>query len=212
LTAIQANLELLLRTPALSNDEKLEMIEHANRESHRLSRVVADLLALARADAGIEIRREPVELERILMDAFAAARSRDDAQRISVDRLEPAIVHGDSERLQQMLLILLDNALKYTPSEGSVSVELVRESGTALVMVRDTGVGIDPEDLPHVFERFYRADPARSRDPGGTGLGLPIAHWIAGQHGGSIELESNPGSGTTAIVRLPLAERFSPDT
>jgi signal transduction histidine kinase len=102
-----------------------------------------------------------------------------------------------------LLLILLDNALKYTPAGGRVTLGL-RRCGTAVeILVQDTGVGIGAEDLPHVFERFYRADPARSRDAGGSGLGLPIAHSIAEQHGGTINLISQAGQGTTALVRLP---------
>ena len=115
------------------------------------------------------------------------------------------LVEGDPDRLTQFFLILLDNAVKYTPAAGRISIALRRHRGWAEVTVNDTGIGIPVEDLPRVFERFYRADPARSRDPGGTGLGLGIARWIAVQHGGSIDLASAPGSGTSARVRLPLA-------
>jgi K+-sensing histidine kinase KdpD len=101
-------------------------------------------------------------------------------------------------------LILLDNALKYTPTNGKITLGLERLESSVKIIVRDTGVGIAPEDLPHVFERFYRADPGRSRDPGGTGLGLSIAQWIVKQHGGEITLDSQPGKGTLATVRLPL--------
>ena len=98
---------------------------------------------------------------------------------------------------------LLDNSLKYTPLGGRITVELQRTQTEAVLTVRDTGVGIPAEDLPHVFERFYRADRARTHDPGGTGLGLSIAQWVIDQHGGSITLESEPHQGTTAVVRLP---------
>jgi signal transduction histidine kinase len=100
-------------------------------------------------------------------------------------------------------VILLDNAVKYTPAGGRVGLRLAHDGATAILAVSDTGVGIPPEHLPHVFERFYRGDPGRSRDPGGTGLGLSIARWIVEQHTGSIELTSRPGEGTTAVVRLP---------
>ena len=108
--------------------------------------------------------------------------------------------------MKQLLVILLDNALKYTPAGGTVAVALRRasdEADMAEVLVRDSGVGISATDLPHVFERFYRADPGRGRDPGGTGLGLPIAHWIVQQHGGRIDIASSRGRGTTVTVRLP---------
>ncbi|HEU5102260.1 MAG TPA: ATP-binding protein, partial [Roseiflexaceae bacterium] len=119
------------------------------------------------------------------------------------DTLEPVQVIGDADRLKQLLLILLDNALKYTPSGGRVTMGLRQCVGGSEITVQDTGVGIAAEDLPRVFERFYRADPARSRDAGGTGLGLPIARWIVEQHRGAIHIDSTPGQGTTVTVSLP---------
>jgi signal transduction histidine kinase len=101
-------------------------------------------------------------------------------------------------------LILLDNASKYTSAAGDIRLRLQQDGSRAELRIRDNGVGIPPGDLPHVFERFYRADPARTRDPGGTGLGLPIARWIVEQHGGEIRLESEHGRGTEVIVRLPV--------
>jgi signal transduction histidine kinase len=121
-----------------------------------------------------------------------------------LEPFEPVLLEGDEDRLKQLVLILLDNALKYTPAEGAISLALRRQGSDAEIVVRDSGIGIAAEDLPHVFERFYRADPARGRDPGGTGLGLPIARWIVDQHGGEISLESQPGTGATVTVRLPL--------
>jgi two-component system, OmpR family, sensor kinase len=114
-----------------------------------------------------------------------------------------SIYQGDGDRLKQLILILLDNAIRYTPANGHIVLALRRDAAMALVSVRDSGVGIPPEDLPHVFERFYRADPARARDPGGTGLGLAIAKWIVEQHGGEIEVSSEPGHGAEVSVRLP---------
>lgn len=126
---------------------------------------------------------------------------------VAITAFEPVLVLGNEDRLKQLLLILLlDNASKYTPLDGRVTVELRRNGAAAEVTVQDTGQGIPAHVLPHVFERFYRADPARTRDPGGTGLGLPIAHWIVEQHGGSIALASQPGYGTTVTVTLPAAE------
>ncbi len=204
LTAIQANLELVRRHPEMSDAERDEAIAEASREAARLARLVADLLALARADAGLPLRRWRVELDRVLLEAFAEARPLARGQRLEVGRLEPLQVTGDPDRLKQLVLILLDNAIKYTPDGGQVTLELRRNGTSAEIVVRDTGIGIAPEDLPHVFDRFYRADPARRRDPGGTGLGLPIARWVAEQHGGQITLTSRPGRGTTVYVRLPL--------
>ena len=205
LTAIQANLELLDRADALTPDDRREAIGEARTEAARLARLVSDLLALARADAGVQLRRQPVELDRLLMEAVGQARHLLNGQRLEISRIAPAIVSGDADRLRELLLILLDNAARYTPANGRVTVALGRDRGCAEITVADTGMGIEPADLARVFERFYRADRARSREPGGTGLGLPIARWIAAQHNGTVALESAPREGTTARVRLPLS-------
>ena len=204
LTVIQANLELLRRASGLPAMEQDRALHEAHTEAERLARLVADLLMLARADAGQAIRRDAVELDRLLLDTLGEVRHLTSGQQLEVTAIEPLTVGGDPDRLKQLLLILLDNAVRYTPASGRISVSLARDDSTAVVTVHDTGIGVPTEALPHVFERFYRADPARSRDPGGTGLGLSIARWIATQHGGTVELASTPGRGTTATIRLPL--------
>ncbi len=204
LTAIQGNLELLRRHRAMPEAEREEALTEVERESTRLSRLVADLLVLARADAGVSLKCCPVDLDAVVLEAYREARHLSQGQTLTLDPFEPAGVEGDEDRLKQLLLILLDNAFKYTPATGRVTLGLHRRETDVEIVVRDTGVGIAPEDLPLVFERFYRADPARSRDPGGTGLGLPIAQWIVEQHDGTITLESELGQGTTATVLLPL--------
>ncbi len=204
LTAIQGNLELLRRQSTMSEVEREEALTEVERESTRLTRLVADLLVLTRADTGISLKRCPVDLDAIVLGAFRESRHLAQGQTFTLDPFEPVRVEGNEDRLKQLILILLDNALKYTPTNGHVTLGLHRRETDVEIVVRDTGVGITPEDLPLVFERFYRADPARSRDPGGTGLGLPIARWIVEQHEGEIKLESQPGQGTTAIVLLPL--------
>jgi signal transduction histidine kinase len=203
LTAIQGNLELLERHPEMSVTERHEALGEANREAKRLTQLVADLLALARADAGVPIRHENVELDRVVLDVFGEARHLVHGQQLSLDAIEPVQVVGDPDRLKQLALILVDNAIKYTPESGSVSVSLRRNDHAAMLEVHDTGIGISQEDLPRVFERFYRADPARRRDVGGTGLGLSIARWIADQHGADLRLSSEPGRGTRVLVRFP---------
>ncbi|MEN9936419.1 MAG: hypothetical protein RLZZ387_2998 [Chloroflexota bacterium] len=203
LTAIQGNLEILERQPEMLAAERVEVLGEVKREATRLARLVADLLALARADAGTGIRHAMVDLDAVVLETFQAARPLAHGQTLILDPFEPAQVLGDEDRLRQLVLILLDNAIKYTPPEGRVTLGLSIHEGRVEVVVCDTGVGIPPDDLPHVFERFYRADPARGRDPGGTGLGLPIAHWIVEQHGGTIHLQSAPGAGTSVTVRLP---------
>ena len=204
LTAIQGNLDLLNRHPDMPEAERAESLTEVTREATRLARLVADLLALARADAGIVLNRCPLDLDAVILDAYRTARSLAHGQQFVLDPFEPAAVEGNEDRLKQLLVILLDNALKYTPAGGRVALGLRRQDRDVEIIVRDTGVGIPAQDLPHVFERFYRADPARSRDPGGTGLGLSIAQWIVEQHEGTITLESEPGRGTTVIVRMPM--------
>jgi two-component system OmpR family sensor kinase len=204
LTAIQANLELLENQPNLSGADRDEAVAEASREAHRLGSLVRDLLTLARADAGVPLRREPVELDRVVLDVLREAHSLAHGQILELTDLAPSVVVGDPDRLKQLVLALVDNALKYTPPGGRIGLGLRRNGTTVSVTVADTGVGIAASDLPRVFERFYRADLARSRDPGGTGLGLPIARWIARQHGGDVVLASTPGQGTKAVVSLPL--------
>jgi signal transduction histidine kinase len=205
LTAIQANLELLERMPDMPPADRQEAVAEASREAHRLTRLVADLLTLARADAGSGLRCQRVELDQVVLAVLQQARHLVHGQQVGVGLLEPLWVQGDPDRLQQLLLILVDNAIKYTPAGGQITLSLCRQEGRAVLTVQDSGVGIPALDQPHVFERFYRADPARARDPGGSGLGLAIARWIVDQHGGEITLTSAPGQGTTVTVALPAA-------
>ncbi len=205
LTAIQGNLELLERHPEMDEADRREALGDARREARRLTQLVADLLALARADAGVPIRRERVELDRIVLGVVGEVRQLAHGQHVNVDGIEPVEVVGDPDRLKELTLILLDNAIKYTPPAGAIAVSLHREDHAAFLEVHDTGIGINEQDLPHVFERFYRADPARRRDTGGTGLGLSIARWIGDQHGAQIRLTSAPGEGTRALVRFAVA-------
>lgn len=204
LTVIQANLDLL-RTAPMPQSEREVALGEASSEADRMSRLVADLLALARADAGVPIRHDAVELDRLVLEVLGEARHLARGQRLQVIRIEPTLIRGDQDRLRQLFLNIVENALKYTSAAGHVTVSISREGANAMVVVRDDGVGIAAADLPHVFDRFYRADPARSRDPGGSGLGLSIAQWVASEHGGSLELESRLGEGTSATVRLPIA-------
>jgi len=209
LTAIQGNLELLNRHKSMPEAERDEALAEMTREAERLTRLVADLLALARADAGVPLKHHLIDLDRVVLDAFRSARQLARGQTLVLDPFEPIQVNGDEDRLTQLLLILLDNALKYTPVGGQVTLGLRHDDTGVELQVRDTGVGIAPEDVEHVFERFYRADPGRSRDPGGTGLGLSIAQWIVEQHGGTIMLESQPEHGTLVRVHLPLPTKSS---
>jgi signal transduction histidine kinase len=167
------------------------------------------LLLLARSDA-VEapalVAAEPVRLDLVAQELVRTARGLATGQYLEVFAPTPVTVLGDADRLRQLLLALLDNALRHTPSGGQIVVEVaVDPTGIAIIEVADTGEGIAESDLPHVFERFYRADGARDRQTGGTGLGLAIARAIAEAHGGSIGVVSRPGDGANFTVRLPLA-------
>ncbi|MDE3151215.1 MAG: HAMP domain-containing protein [Gemmatimonadota bacterium] len=212
LTAIQGNLELLRRADRMPSEDRAAAVEEAYAEATRMARLVADLLALARADAGIPLERRSVELDRVLLEVVGEAKHLARGHAIEVTHIEPAEILGDPDRVRQLLLILVDNAVRYTAPTGRVAVRLHADDGMARVEVEDTGVGIAPEALSHIFERFYRGDRARVRDPGGTGLGLPIARWVAEQHGGTLDIASELGRGTTATIRLPLRVAGHPST
>ncbi len=175
-------------------------------EAERLGRLVDDLLRLARAEAGERAaRRERVFLDDLADDAVegAVVLGAGRGVHVSLGRFEEAAVNGDPELLRQVLMILLDNAIKYTPSGGAVRLDVFLEESRPTIVVEDTGPGIPPEHLPHVFERFFRGD--RNRAGSGAGLGLAIARWILEQHGARIDLESAPGQGTRLHVRFPVA-------
>ena len=203
LTAIQTDLQLLQSHPEMTEELRHQIVASAASEIRRLSRLTNDLLALARADAGLGFDLEPVELDRALLDSLNEVRGLAGDRDLRIAELTPTVVNGNRDRLIQLLIILLDNAIKYSADDGTISVELHETQTGPQLVVEDDGVGIPTEDLPHVFDRLYRADPARSRDPGGTGLGLSIARWIADQHGASIDIESDPGVGTTVRVSFP---------
>jgi two-component system, OmpR family, sensor kinase len=192
------------RVRDMPEDERQETVQCIRREAERLSRLVNDLLILARADAGQELELRSVELDPLVLDAHQQARILASGVAVRMEHLEPVVVQGDQDSLKQLLLILMDNALRYTHQGGTVSLGLRSEPPWAVVEVKDTGIGIRQEDLPHIFERFWRADAARSRDGGGTGLGLAIAKWIVDRQGGEVLVTSTPGAGSCFTVRLPL--------
>jgi heavy metal sensor kinase len=175
-------------------------------EAKRLSRVVDDMMALARADAGQrQLQIEEFYLNDLIEECCRAATVLTVREGVLLTMKPTGDIsfRGDEDLLRRMLLNLLDNAIKYTPSGGSVSVELARGSVDVKIIVSDTGIGIPADQAAHVFERFYRVDQARSRADGGTGLGLAIAKWVAEAHKGSIRLESSSGHGSTFTVSLP---------
>ena len=206
LTLIRTNAEALLRRAR--NTAAADYAHSILEEVDQLNTIVSDLGTLALADARqLPVEREPVELERLVHDVIANATPLAAERGITLrEQTETsALVMADPHRLRQLLLILLDNALTYTPQGGEVTIALGRDEDRAQLTVKDTGEGIPPRSLPHIFDRFYRADKARSRERGGTGLGLAIARWIVDAHKGEIGVSSLLGKGTSVTVSLPLA-------
>src|SRR6266571_3442278 len=230
ITSIRCNLDLLAKAPDLPAEEAQAALADAQTEANRMGRLVGDLLTLARSDSARQSQqsqdvtiangykkngeeKQLVDLDSLLLEVFRQYHPalengnielRQQGPGLLLQHITPARVHGDADQLKQVLVALLDNALKYTPYEGSISLSLTTDEHYAIVKVIDTGIGISPDDLPHIFERFYRADRARSRNRGGSGLGLAIVQSIVLEYQGRIEAESAPGKGSTFTMRLPL--------
>ena len=210
LTVIKGNVDLMRRM-GYSDDESLEGIEN---EVDRLTRLVGDLLLLAQAESGkLPLDRRLVELDTLVLEAMQQMRVlARDRLNLHLGDIDQVLVCGDRDRLKQVLVNLIGNAIKYTPKEGEVVVGLGKVNNQAQLTVRDTGPGIPEEDLPYIFERFYRGEKSRtrSRDGKGFGLGLSIAYWIVRNHDGRIEVNSKLEQGTTFCVWLPLAPEDCP--
>lgn len=202
LTTLRLNVELLRRDRAAETPERAEVLDDVASELDRISRLVQGLLDLARADAGLHLEKQNVRADEIVRDVYHQVRPTANGVALSVGDLVPTPVSANPDYLKQLLLTLVDNALKYTPSGGQVRLELERDGRWVKFLVVDTGRGIAPEDLPHIFERFYRARTVRSQR--GTGLGLAVAQWIANEHGGHIEVQSQPGAGSVFTTWLPV--------
>jgi heavy metal sensor kinase len=203
LTVIKGNVSLMRHMKQV-DEESLDSIED---EADRLTRLVGDLLLEAQAESGkLPLNFAPVELDTLLLEVFkemhVLARERVQLKLTEIDQI---MINGDRDRLKQVLINLISNAIKYTAQGGFVYLSLGKSSDNARLIVRDNGQGIPAEDLPHIFERFYRAEKSRSRSKvGGFGLGLSIAYWIVNHHGGHIEVDSAEGKGTTFCIYLPL--------
>ena len=206
LTVINGNVDLMQRIGSF-DEESLASIKN---EIDRLTRMVGDLLLLAQAESGkLPLDIHLVELDTLLLEVLnemsVLAREK---LILRLGEIDQVLVCGDQDRLKQVLVNLVGNAINYTPSGGVVTLGLGKVEDQARLTIQDTGPGIPSEDLPHVFERFYRGEKSRtrSRDGKGFGLGLSIAYWIIRNHGGSIEVESTMGEGSTFSVLLPLAK------
>jgi len=205
LAVLAAQTDLALDQARRPEDYRAALRE-IHQQAEQMAQLLSELLMLARVDSGpVEIDHEGLDLTALVADTVATLTPLAEAGGVmlSAPSQFPAPISGDQARLTQLIVNLVDNALKYTPVGGKVEVRVNAVDGRALLQVTDSGVGIAPEHLPHLFERFYRADAARSRDEGGAGLGLSICQWIATAHEGTIAVHSTPGSGTTFTVSLP---------
>lgn len=206
LTVIKGEIGLMRRIGQL-DDESLTSLEG---EVDRLTRMVGDLLLLAQAESGrLPMETRPVELDTVLLEVFNQMRTlAGEKLQLTIADIDQVQVGGDRDRLKQVLVNLVGNAIQYTPSGGRVILALQKANSQARLTISDTGPGIPAQDLPHIFERFYRGERSRKRTTGaqtsGFGLGLSIAYWIIRNHGGSIEVSSREGHGTVFCVWLPL--------
>ena len=208
LSVLRGETEVALGKPR-TVDEYQESLSLIKDEAERLSRIVEDLFLLARQpiEATATSIREPMTLNNAVRDCARAAEvlAKQKGIRLKTqNHIEPIVINGDEELIKRMILNLLDNAVKYTPERGEISVALVRKNGNVEIVVRDTGIGIPQSAQQQVFDRFYRVDKTRSRELGGAGLGLSIVAWIVAAHGGKIGIDSTPGVGSTFTVELPL--------
>jgi len=207
LALIRANAEILKREGEKPVDANIASVDDIISETDRLAALVTQMLTLARAETEQPPQFVPVDLNGLAQDTAREMRLLAGPREISieVDARGETVVSGDPLRLRELITILLDNSLKYSEEGAAVTLRVGPDEGRAVLAVTDTGRGIPAEAIPQVFDRFYRADRARSREMGGSGLGLSIAKWIADVHKGTIGIESAPGRGTTVTVGLPLA-------
>jgi signal transduction histidine kinase len=203
LTVIKGNADLMRRMKSL-DEESLSSID---QEAGRLTRLVGGLLLLAQAESGkLALNMKRVELDLLLTEVFQEMSIlAGNKVHLRLNEIDQAYVNGDRDRLKQVFINLVANAIQYTPQGGDIFLSLEKIGEQARVIVRDTGPGIPAEDLPHIFERFYRAEKSRTRkESAGFGLGLSIANWIVERHGGRIEVNSQERKGTTFAIWLPL--------
>jgi two-component system, OmpR family, sensor kinase len=205
LTTIRGNVGLLLKRDDITQEDRTAAMSDIASESDRMSRMVQDLLTLARADAGYHLEKVPLDLRPILQDVARQAQTLQPTRRIDLLDGQPALVRANADAIKQLLWILIDNAFKHTSDGGHISVTLQPGSQWASLTVSDDGPGIPAQDLERIFERFYQSDVSRTEE--GTGLGLAIARWIAQEHGGRVFARNNPQGGARFTVELPVATK-----
>ena len=214
LTAIKTSVDVMRNHPERIHPKDAKKLVAIASATTQMSSLVQDLLFLARTDAAeykLNIEHTAVSLNQILENLWALLEPSAQVKGVTLhyQALSKITVFGDKVQLSRLFTNLLENAVQYTPSGGKVELELTKQNRHAMVKVRDTGIGIEPEQLPLIFDRFWRADKARSRREGGTGLGLSIVQAIAHKHGGRITVTSNVGEGSCFLVRLPLFKENS---
>ena len=202
LAALRGNIDVLLMDERLDGEARSQM-ERISGEVARLIRLTSNLLYLAHADSGREVERRPVELDVLCLEVYRQTKDLRPEVKFRFGHEDQVTVAGDRDLLKQLILNLVDNSLKYTPTGGEVTLSLYRDNARARIVVQDTGPGIEPDQIPLVFRRFYRADN-RGGQPGGAGIGLAISDWIAKAHGGEISVSSEVGKGSTFTVLLPF--------
>lgn len=208
LSIMRGELESLIQREAGLSEPLRERIGSVLEETERLSHIVESLFAISRLDAG-EGRTEPVTF--YLADMVDTTKDQmllmaeEKNIKVMVEKTHNVRIKGNAARLKQVVVNILDNAIKYTPEDGTISIRIYSTHHKAILEIKDNGIGIPADALPHVFERFYRADKVRSREQGGAGLGLAIVRSICQAHGGAVEIESTENQGTTCRVELPLA-------
>ncbi len=207
LTVIQSQLELILKAPEAKVINKASHLGAALSETRRLTRLVADLLTLARSDSNIiEIEKKPIDMYTLIKKVTEPyiEIAHMEYKYIKVNLEENLIINCDEERIYQLIVILLDNALKYTCKHGNIEINVKKKDNKCNIVVKDDGVGIKEGERELIFERFYRGDKSRGRETGGTGLGLSIAKWIVLKHGGTIRAHENCPKGTSIEVMIPI--------
>jgi signal transduction histidine kinase len=207
LAIVHGTVERLQQRYGQNPERDRERIDDLAAECNQLERLVNDLLTLARSDVGqLAILPDTLDLDTVVADACRRISVLAEQRGIELTWTsgQQVMVYGDQAWITQLISILLENALRYTNRGGKVQVSLETESGDAVVRVADAGIGIPADDLPHIFDRFYRVDAARARTSGGTGLGLAMARTIVTLHGGNISVESQVGKGSIFTIRLPL--------
>jgi two-component system OmpR family sensor kinase len=207
LTVIKGEVSLMRKMGAVSAGVDEESLQSIEAEVDRLTRMVGNLLIVGQAESGkLPLDLKQVELDTILLEVFQQVRTLAGGKvAVQIGEIDQVALLADRDRLKQVLLNIASNAVQYTPANGSVTMSLVKQEDQARITIADTGPGIPAADLPHIFERFFRGAKSRTRSPGsGFGLGLSIAYWIVRSHGGTIDVTSKEGKGTTFIILLPM--------